>query len=242
MLNELSIIVPVTGATEDIPAFMDSLAGFLMVNPSDMDVIVVANDESDRLDVLARSVRERFPWLQFHLLERLGAARRFGALARFGIAFSTSRYVAIVSPFGEDDLAVLPKMLAELRKGAQIVQATRYAHPGDAEKVSLRFQWYQRIYRTCVRLLLGHAATDSTYGYKMFDRVYVQALGLAQNGYALCPEITVKGLLGGGRVAYVPTAPQPAQSSDFRVLRDGPAYAWLLIRGLGHRLGIISWF
>lgn len=242
MTNELSIIVPCTGATDVIPSSMDALASYLMANPSDTDVIVVANDAPERLDAIVRDVRARYPWMQFTLLRRVGDARRFGALARFGIAYSTSRYVAIVSPYGEDDLGALPTMLAALRKGAQVAQATRYASATDAARVSRRFRIYQQVYRACTRLLLGCTVTDSTYGYKMFDRVYLLALGLTQNGYALCPEITLKAMLGGGRVAYVPTVPRPSGArGDFFLFRDGPAYAWILLRGAFHRLGV-PWF
>ncbi|MBI4450083.1 hypothetical protein HY634_03425 [Candidatus Uhrbacteria bacterium] len=240
-MNEVSIVVPCMTSMEVLPPFLDQLASYLMANPSDTDVVVVANDEDPHRDAIVRFMRERYPWVQFTLLERVGAARRFGALARFGIAYSTSRYVAIVSPYGDDDLGVLPKMLSALHHGAQIAQATRYAGASDAAQILFRFQVYQRVYRTCIGVLLGHVVTDSTYGYKMFDRVYLLALGLTQNGYALSAEITLKGLLGGGRVAYVPTMPKRGRIGDFRLLRDGPAYAWLLMRGVAHRVGV-PWF
>ena len=240
-MNEVSIVIPCTSSTEVLPSFLDQLAAYLMANPSDTDVIVVANDEDSHRDAVVHFMRDRYPWVQFTLLERIGDARRFGALARFGIAYSTSRYIALVSPYVEDDLAALPKMLAALHSGAHVAQATRYTRAEDSQALSWRFRAYQSLYRTLVRMLLGHTVTDSTYGYKMFDRVYVQALGLTQNGYALCPEITLKGLLGGGRVAYLPTAPRVGLTGDFRLLRDGPAYAWILVRGSFHRFGI-PWF
>ncbi|MDO8599427.1 MAG: hypothetical protein Q7S02_04925 [bacterium] len=240
-MNELSIVVPCTTSTEVLPPFLDQLASYLMANPSDTDVIVVANDEDPHRDAVIHFMRERYPWVQFTLLERVGAARRFGALARFGIAYSTSRYVATISPYGDDDLAALPKMLAALHGGAQVAQATRYARPEDARTLSWKVRAYQITYRMLVRLLLGHTVTDSTYGYKMFDRVFVVAIGLAQNGYAICPEMTLKALLASGRVAYVSTAPKPVRAGDFRLLRDGPAYAWLLVRGVAHRFGL-PWF
>lgn len=241
-MNEVSIVIPCTTSTEVLPSFLDQLASYLMANPSDTDVIVVANDEDPHRDTIVHFMRERYPWVQFTLLERIGAARRFGALARFGIAYSTSRYVAIVSPYGDDDLAVLPKMLAALHGGAQVAQATRYANAEDARALPQKFRAYQRVYRALVRLLLGHVVTDSTYGYKMFDRVFVVAIGLTQNGYAICPEMTLKALLASGRVAYVATAPHPSRIiSDFSLLRDGPGYAGLLIRGVAHRVGI-PWF
>ncbi|MDO8463063.1 MAG: hypothetical protein Q7S96_02215 [bacterium] len=241
-MNELSIIIPCTQTTDVVPAFLDELSEFLLTNPGDMDVIVVASDPSDRLAALVRYGEERYPWMQLRALERFGSARRFGALARFGIAYSTSRYAAIVSPYGDDDLTALPKMLKELRGGAQVAQATRFATPEHATRLPWRFRMYQRVYRVLVRWVLGHVITDSTYGYKMFDRVFVVAIGLTQNGYAICPEITLKALLARGRVAHVPSVAKPARAtSSFSLLREGPGYAWLLVRGLAHRVGL-PWF
>lgn len=240
-MNDLSIVIPCTHSTAGFPAFFEELASYLMANPSDTDVVIVTNGGDQHLEAAVAFMRERYPWVQCSFLERIGAARRFGALARFGIAWSTSRSIVLVSPYGGDDLAALPAMVAELRKGAQVAQATRYANAADATRVSRRFRCYQHLYRACIRLFLGHAVADSTYGYKAFDRVYLLALGLTQNGYALCPEITLKAILGGGRVAYVPSAPRHAAASGFLLLRDGPAYAWIIVRGAAHRVGI-PWF
>ncbi|MBI2482789.1 hypothetical protein HYV74_01265 [Candidatus Uhrbacteria bacterium] len=241
-MNELSIVVPCVSTTEILPKFLDELASFLMANPSDTDCIVVANDDPETCAKLVQHVEEQYPWLQFTMLRRVGSARRYGALARFGIAHSHSRFVALVSPYGEDDLSVLPKLLAQARAGAQVVQATRYANAEDARALPRKFRWYQAIYRAGVRLLLGYEVTDSTYGFKCFDRAFMQALGLTQTGYSICPEITLKGLLVGGKVAYVPSRSQANRANqDFSLLREGPGYAWLLLRGAGHRMGI-SWF
>lgn len=240
-MNELSIVIPCTTSSTVLPSFLDQLAAYLMANPSDTDVIVVTNDADAHLGSVIQFMRERYPWVQCTFLERVGAARRFGALARFGVAYSTSRYVAIVSPYGDDDLAALPAMLKAVHGGAQVAQATRYAHANDAQMLPKKFRAYQSLYRLLVGVLLGQAVTDSTYGYKMFDRVFVTAIGLTQNGFALCPEITMKALLARGRVAYVPTAPRSAAASGFSLLREGPGYAWILCRGAAHRIGI-PWF
>jgi hypothetical protein len=241
-MNEISIVVPCPQSAAVLPPFFDALAEHLMANPSDVDVIVVMSDQSEHPVEILDDVRSRYPWLQLHLLQRVGVAGRFGALARFGIAYSTSRYIVLVSPYGEDDLHAMNAMLREVRQGAQIAQATRYATPEDSLIVPLRFRAYQYVYRRMVRLLLGQELTDTTYGFKMFDRVFVQALGLTQNGYSVCPEITLKGLLANGRVVHVPTTPQqPHAVSDFRLLREGLGYLWLLGRGTAHRIGV-PWF
>src|SRR3989338_8987191 len=125
-MNELSIIVPCLSAVETLPAFLDQLAFHSMDRPSDIDVIVVTNEAVSDPETIASYVRSRHPWLRLVVLQRRGQSRNYGALVRFGMAYATSRYVVIVSPYGEDDLSLITRMLDTIRKGAQVVQATRY--------------------------------------------------------------------------------------------------------------------
>lgn len=241
-MNELSIIVPCVSSVDVLSQFMDKLAMSLMKNPSEIDIIVVANEAVDSVGHVIHYVREKYPWLKFEILQRKGSARSYGALARFGIAYSTSRYAVFVSPYGEDDISLITTMLNKIRNGIQVVQATRYSSVSDSIKVRLRFRVYQSIYRSLTKLLLGFKISDSTYGFKMFDRVFIQALGLNQNGYSICPEITFKALLAGGKVEYISSSFKSTPiHKDFKVYREGIGYLWLLMRGFMHRMGIL-WF
>ncbi len=239
-MNELSIIVPCSSSADTLPVFMDSLATHLMGNPGDIDVIIVVNEHVPSLSKFVNHVRKDHPWLKFEILQRSGSARNWGSLARFGVAYSTSKYVVFVSPYGEDDISLIPSMLNKIRKGSQLIQATRYANSDDSKKVPLRFKTYQLLYRSMARLLLGFNISDSTYGFKMFDRVFMQALGLTHNGYSLCPEITFKTLLSGGKVEFISSRYIPI-NKDFSVFKEGFAYLCLLLRGFLHKCGIL-WF
>ncbi|OGQ47330.1 MAG: hypothetical protein A3H42_05865 [Deltaproteobacteria bacterium RIFCSPLOWO2_02_FULL_46_8] len=242
-MNELSVIVPCLSRIDTIPRFIDNLAGILMENPSDIEVMVVANEQAvSDASRIVEYVRHQYPWLKFSFLERAGGMRSFGALARFGISYSTSHFAVLVSPYGEDDITILPMMLKTIRNGIQVVQATRYSTPDDERQISIRFRLYQSVYRLLTKMFLGYTITDSTYGFKMFDRAFVQALGLSQNGYSICPEITLKALLAEGKVEYVSSAMRPSpMNKDFKLAREGIGYLWLLLRGFGHRIGIL-WF
>jgi hypothetical protein len=133
-------------------------------------------------------------------------------------------------------------MLTKIRLGAQVVQATRYTRKGLTLKVPFRFRLYQDIYRFLTRVLLGFRISDSTYGFKMFDRIFIQAIGLNQNGHSICPEITIKALLAGGRVEYITSTNKSIPiNRDFKLYQEGLGYFYLLSRGLVHRLGIL-WF
>lgn len=241
-MNELSIIIPCTSSLGKLPSFIDELAFCVMDNPTDIDIIVVLNEQVDFVADVVRHVRSKYPWLKFEMLKRSGKSRSYGALARFGIAYSTSRYAVLVSPYGDDDIGIIDAMLANARNGAQVVQATRYASGSDAENVRWRFRLYQVIYRFLTRLFIGFKLSDSTYGFKMFDRVFIQALGLNQNGYSICPEITFKTLLAGGNVEYISSSVKSISiGKDFKLYKEGLGYLWLLMRGCVHRLGVL-WF
>lgn len=242
MTNELSIVVPCVSTIEPLPKFIDDLARFLMENPSDVDLVVVVNDRVIAPEKIIEYAHGKYPWIKITLLQRAGESRSFGVLARFGIAYATSRYAVLISPYGEDDLSIITGMLNRIRHGAQVVQATRYTKPEDSRNVPFKFRSYQYMYRALAKLLLGHDLTDSTYGFKMFDRAFIQALGLTQNGYSICPEIVFKGLLAGGKVEYIASVMKPAPvNKDFKLTHEGLGYFWLLLRGMAHRAGIL-WF
>lgn len=241
-MNELSIIIPCLSSADILPEFIDELSMYLMGNPSDVEVIVVTNENANSNASIAAYVQEKYPWLKFRMLQRFGKCNGFGALVRFGLAYSISCYAVLVSPYGDDDISIITKMLSMIRKGAQVVQTTRYSSRENSKTVQLRYRIYQHIYRFLTRFLIGFKISDSTYGFKMFDRIFIQTLSLTQNGRSVSPEITFKAILAGGNVEYISSGVRPPlSSSNFRLHKEGLGYLWLLIRGLGHRIGI-AWF
>ena len=241
-MNELSVVVPCVSTAEMLPGFIDKLAVYLMSNPGEIDVIVVANEGVESAQKLAHYVQEKYPWLRFEMLRRKGAVRNYGALARFGIAYSTSHYVVLVSPYGEDDVSIIKPMLKKMREGRQMVQAITRFSRAETEPKQIIFNIYRSVFRFMARLMVGVRIQSATNTFKMFDRVFVQAVGLTQNGHTICPEITLKVLLAGGGVDYIYSNldSQPV-NKDFKVYKEGIHYFWLLLRGLMHRTGIL-WF
>ena len=242
-MNELSIVVPCLASIDIVPDFIDFLSKYLMGNPADVEIIVVANEDAGSFSSVTDYVQKRYPWLKFRMLEKNGQSNGYGSLIRFALAYSTSQYAVMVSPYGEDDISNIDRMLSKIRKGAQVVQASRYSVPEDSEVVSTRFKVYQYLYRKLIRFLLGVSASDFTYGFKMFDRIFIQALGLTQNTRAISPEITIKTILAGGKIEYLPSRISSAEiGGRFKLFKDGFGYLWILIRGFFHRVGIILWF
>jgi dolichol-phosphate mannosyltransferase len=241
-MNELSIIIPCLSSVDCVSHLLDELAAFLMKSPGDNEIVVVVNEKVQSAERVAYYVKDKYPWLKFEMLQIKGGARSYGALVRFGVAYSSGRYVLLISSRRENDLAIIPEMLNKIRGGSQVIQATRYQAADDSRDVPFKFSLYQHIYRLLTRFLLGFKVSDSTYGFKMFDRVFILALGLNQNGYSVCPEITFKALLAGGRVEYIASKNKStAVNRDFKLYKEGIGYLYLLMRGFAHRIGVL-WF
>ena len=243
-MDELSIIVPVLSDFEKLPDFIDSLVIYLKSNPGDIDIIVVVDETVEFPEMLISYVKDKYPWIKLKVLQRIGKGclKNYGALVRFGVAHSTSRYVALVSSHGEDDLSVLPSMLTSIRQGFQLVQATRYSTESSSKNISFIYRFYQLLYHWAVFLLIGYKISDSTYAFKMFDKLFIQSLGMTRNRFSICPEITIKSLLAGGKVKYIASSmKQHVGITDFKLYREGLGYFMVVMRACLHRIGLL-WF
>jgi glycosyltransferase involved in cell wall biosynthesis len=208
-----------------------------------VEVLIVDDASRDGTVEVGARLSERFPELHMRVLQRSDVNPGFGALVRYGIAHATGRYCAIVAPDGTDPVELIPSMVRELRRGRQMVICSRYS-ANDGAAVSRRYRIYQRVYRRAIRLLLGREITDSTNGFRSFDRVFVQAIGLSSNRFSVCPEMTFKATLAGGAVGYLAGQPLPrpgAGSEKFKLSNEIAGYGIVLGRAALHRLGI-RWF
>lgn len=222
---------------------LTSLHEVLLPAAITVEVLLVDDASTDGTLELGAQLGRRFPELHMHMLQRSTANPGFGALVRYGTAHATGRYCAIVAPDGTDPVELIPRMVQELRGGRQMVICSRYL-TDDGVAVSRRYRVYQRIYRKAIRLLLGREITDSTNGFRAFDRVFMQALGLSSNRFSVAPEMTFKATLAGGDVGYLPGQPLPrpgAGSEKFKLSNEIAGYGIVLLRAALHRLGI-RWF
>lgn len=206
-------------------------------------MLLVDDASTDRTLEVGAQLGRRFPELHMRMLQRSIPNPGFGALVRYGIAHAAGRYCAIVSPDGTDPVELIPTMVQELRAGRQMVICSRYLSE-DGQAVTRRYRVYQRIYRSAIKLLLGREIADSTNGFRAFDRVFMQALGLSSNRFSVAPEMTFKATLAGGDVGYLPGQPLPRPgtgSEKFKLSHEIAGYAIVLTRASLHRLGI-RWF
>ena len=244
MSLETSIVIPTLNDAGTLAETVEGLNRVIATIGTAAEVLIVDAGSSDgTLDEAAR-LADRLPLLHIRVLAQDRARSGFGSLVRLGVAYSQGRFCVIVMPYASDPLELIPKMVTEMRRGSHLVLCSRYEGAIAGANVPWRFRAYQTIYRRAIRLLLRVDIPDSTYGFRAFNRTFVQALGLSGRRMAVCSEITFKVLLAGGvttRVVGAQAAPMLREQSKFRLGNELGGYALTLIRASLHQFGL-SWF
>lgn len=240
---ELTVLIPAQNEAYVIERCLELLQSVIVQESISAEVVIVDDGSDDGTGEVVAKLSHRLPELHMRVLERTSGRRGYGALVRFGLAHSAGRYCVLVAADGSDPVALIPKMLGELRRGCQLVICSRYIDRKGGATVTVRYRVYQHIYRRAIRVLLGREITDSTNGFRAFDRAYVQSMGLTSANFSICPEMTFKTLVSNGQIAYVPGQPtlRPGEGSEkFKLSHEIFSYGLVLLRGALHRCGL-SW-
>jgi glycosyltransferase involved in cell wall biosynthesis len=239
------VIVPARNDAGTLPKAIGDLDRIVAQASIFAEVLVVDDASEDGTIAVAAQLAESHPNLHVRIFTRDSIRLSFGGLIRYGMAHASGRYCAIVSSDATDPVELLPDMLKRLRGGATMVVCSRYIRPEDTRHVGRAYRVYQRIYRASAKALLRQEVTDSTYGFRAFNRQYIQAIGTSANRFNIFPEMTFKVLESGGRIEYLSGAPQPVGvggSEKFKLPNEILGYAAVLGRAALHRSGALRWF
>lgn len=240
---ELSVIIPTRNDADVLDGCLSALHAEMIESGISLEVLVVDDASTDGTVERAVELSATYPDLHLCVLQRFEVHPGFGAMVRYGAAHASGRYCVLIAPDGSDPLELIPKMVIQLREGKQLVICSRYAEAGGGRGVGARYRLYQRIYRAAIKATLGQEITDSTNGFRAFDRRFYQAIGLSSNRFSLCSEMTFKALLAGGEIGYLSGQPQPSAggAEKFKLPHEIFGYGIVLIRATLHRIGI-RWF
>ena len=229
-MPELSIVVPVHREGEAARPVIEKLVGCVDV-PHE---IVVVYDESDdpTLPVL-EDLHRRRPEIRA-VQNRLGRGPALALRAAF--ASVTGDAVVVTMADASDDPHDIPRMLARLREGYDLVAGSRYMAGGQQLGGPRLKSRLSRFAGRSLQALVGLPTADATSAFKMYRKAMLDDLTIeSRHGFEISLEITVKALLGGYRIAEIPTVwrDRVAGRSKFRLVRWLPHY----LRWYGLALG-----
>ncbi len=183
----LSVIVPTfceAGNVEPMIAALDAaLAGIRW------EVIFVDDDSPDGTAHLVRELGEHDG--RVRVVRRIGRRGLAGAVIE-GILASAGKVVAVIDGDLQHDEKLLPRMLAEIEGGADLVIGSRYTGAGDASGgfSEVRQKW-SRLATRLTNILLKTEVSDPMSGFFMIRRDAIDEIApkLSTGGFKLLLDI-----------------------------------------------------
>ena len=128
-----------------------------------------------------------------------------GAAIRTALAQLTAPLVLIQDADLEYDPADYPRLLAPILEGrADVVYGSRFLSGANANP--FWHTWGNRWLTWAANRLTGLRLTDEATCYKLMGRERWVGLGLVEEGFGFCPEVTAKVARRGLRVVEVPVS------------------------------------
>jgi glycosyltransferase involved in cell wall biosynthesis len=213
---EVSVVMPCLNEAETLATCISEAQRALAEAEMNGEIIVADNGSIDGSQEIA---------------EKLGARvvsvveRGYGSALRGGIHASRGRYVVMGDSDASYDFGHVPRIVAKLREGFDLVMGNRFA--GGIEPGAM--PWLHRYLGNPVltgigRLFFRCPAGDFHCGLRGFTRSAYDRMGLSTTGMEFASEMVIKSTLRGLRITEVPTILRPdgrSRPPHLRSWRDG---------------------
>jgi glycosyltransferase involved in cell wall biosynthesis len=167
----ISFVIPVLNEEESLDALHGAVTKSMASLPHRYEIIFVDDGSTDgsptMLEALYRQDRDHVRVIQFR--------RNFGKTAALSAGFARARGDVVVTMDADlqDDPAELPKLLAKLEEGYDMVGALRADRKDPISK-----RWPSRFANATVSALTGVRLRDLNCGFKVYRRTVIQDLRL----------------------------------------------------------------
>ena len=219
----------------------------------DLDVIIPCHDEAATIGDVVRRCRQALAAVPHGVLVvddgssdgtaeaaeaggarvlRLSPNRGKGAALMAGVRQTRAPLVLFLDRDGQDDPADLPRLLAAMRPGVDLVIGSRFLgtlHCGAIHPLNRRANL---AFSRLISVLFGRRITDSQAGVRLVRRAALEGIPVRAREYDVETEVLLKGLKAGWGVVEVPVSrhPRRASATGFRRVRHGSLILWTILR------------
>jgi len=233
----LNIIVPAFNEEQNISETIRTIEEIQSLVTIPHKLIVVNDNSTDRTREVVETLKGKYDNLV--LINRRGNHGLGRCLDRAYEEVEGGAVVAVMADLA-DDVNDIPRLLAKLREGYDLVSASRYVPRGSGEHGNRLKHFLSRLLGKTLQLLIGLPTNDATNAYKMYRADILDKIGiLKSDNYTTGLEITVKAFIHGLRIAEIPTVwkDRSQGQSHFRIARVAPEYVrwflWAVWKGWG---------
>lgn len=184
---ELTVVVPTYNESKNVELLIRELG--VVLSGVAWEVIFVDDNSPDGTAALVKSIAATDA--RVRCIRRVGRRGLSGACIE-GILSSAAPFVAVMDGDMQHDQTLLPKMLAELRSGADLVVGSRYVGGGSSgDGLSSIRQWGSETATRLAKRALGVELGDPMSGFFMIRRPLVEQIAgdLSREGFKVLLDI-----------------------------------------------------
>jgi glycosyltransferase involved in cell wall biosynthesis len=217
---EVSVVIPCLNEADTLATCLEKVHRAFREHGIVGEVLVADNGSTDGSVEIASSMGARV----VHV-----AARGYGSALMGGIAASRGRFVVMGDADDSYDFLELPKIVARLRAGAELVQGCRLpAGGGRVMPGAMPFlhRWLGNpVFSLLARRWFRAPVHDVYCGFRGFTRTLYNRLAQRCTGMEFATEMIIKSSLYGARISEVPITLHPdgrkSHAPHLRTFRDG---------------------
>ncbi|MFT3724211.1 MAG: glycosyltransferase family 2 protein [Hyphomonadaceae bacterium] len=184
---EISVVVPTFNERDNVELLVDKIEKAL--GGEAWEVVFVDDDSTDGTRDVINRMSQRDP--RVRCIHRIGRRGLSSAVIE-GMLSTSSPFIAVMDADLQHDEAILPDMLANLRRGgADVVIGSRYASGGGVGEWDGTRQSYSRFATMLSKMVLKADVSDPMSGFFMTTReaLYGSVRGLSLRGYKVLLDL-----------------------------------------------------
>jgi glycosyltransferase involved in cell wall biosynthesis len=217
---EVTVVMPCLNEADTLETCIGKAQRALRENDIAGEIIVADNGSADGSGDIARRLGARVIRVE---------ARGYGNALMGGIAAARGRFVIMGDADDSYDFLELPRFVAKLRQGYDLVQGCRLPSGGGRVMPGampfLHRWWGNPQFSLMARRWFGAPIHDVYCGFRGFTRALYDRLGQRCTGMEFATEMIIKSSLSGAKIAEVPITlhldGRKAHPPHLKTFRDG---------------------
>ena len=194
---ELTVVMPCLNEAETLAVCVDKALAALAENGIAGEVVVADNGSTDGSQAIAVEHGARVVPVP---------VRGYGAALNAGIQAARGKYVLMADADDSYEFAHIPRFLAELRKGSDLVMGNRFRGGIGPKAMPVLHRYLGNpVLSFLGRTLFSAPIGDFHCGIRAFSKDAYARLGLRTTGMEFASEMVVKSSLLGQKMTEVPT-------------------------------------
>ncbi|HQN64210.1 MAG TPA: glycosyltransferase family 2 protein [Methylophilus sp.] len=192
LIKQLSVVVPVRNEQDNVATLISEIdAALSAVIPH--EIIYVDDGSTDATYERLKALQQQYK--QLRIIRHLKSCGQSTAV-RTGVKFAQNEWVATLDGDGQNDPADIPKLIAALAEGIELV--------GGNRRLSRRDTWVKRISSVIANTVRSKMLRDDTpdtgCGLKLFNRAAFMDLPYFDHMHRFLPALIKR---RGGKIASV---------------------------------------